>query len=407
MPVRLPLDRLTRGYMIEIRGTEQAYNWGGQHYISLITGSQKVTPEPVAELWFGDHPNGVARLGDGQPLDQWLAEQPEARLGEHSIERFGSRLPFLLKVLDVREPLSIQVHPTIEQARAGFQAEQGISIPAEQRNYKDANHKPELMLALSDFWLLHGFRTDDEIGELLSQTPCLQCLLPIYQEHGCRGLVEHLFQLPEAGLEPLIMPLVEQYQPEYDAGHLSKNNPYFWLIRAYNRAHSSQQPLEAGLLMVLLLNLAYCPRGGVIFQDAGIPHAYLEGQNLELMANSDNVLRAGLTSKHVDIQELLKVASFEPTQASLIEPVDVAGGRQYPVPVDDFCLTEFLLRPGEQLTLPTNPGPCIWFVFSGEMSLSTEPGFWHGGSAFYQPPGDTETVTAQTELLLYRASAKL
>ncbi|MGY5451904.1 mannose-6-phosphate isomerase, class I [Agarivorans sp. MS3-6] len=393
--------------MIQIKGIEQHYDWGGEFYIPLLTGQEHASGEPMAELWLGDHPNGVATLSNGIPLNDWMAANYEGRLGKPCIQRFGKRLPFLLKILDVKAPLSIQVHPTKGQAEKGFQLEQVSAIEPSKRNYKDANHKPELMLALSDFWLLHGFKSDHEITALLSKEESLECLLSPFTLGGTKQLVSHIFAIPSSELAPLIMPIVNQYLDAYQNNCLSKNSPYFWMMRAYIRAASANAQLEAGLLMVLLLNLCYVPKGGVIFQDAGIPHAYLEGQNIELMASSDNVLRAGLTSKHVDPKELLSIVSFEPVKAEVIEPIAQDGGLEYPVPVDDFCLTEYRLKAGESLELPKNTGPCIWFVLSGEMKMNGQDNYWRNGSSFYQEPSNSSTIYAQTELVIYRSSAKL
>lgn len=393
--------------MLEIKGKELDYDWGGQFYIPLITGKEIATGKPTAELWLGDHPNGAATLEDGSAISTWISENPEQRLGKKSIAKFGNQLPYLFKILDVKLPLSIQVHPTIEQAKVGYAIEQTQGIEASKRNYKDANHKPELMLALSDFWLLHGFKTKSQITALLESEKSLACLLPKFNAGGTAELVNHLFNLSPEALSLLIMPIINKNLVDYAHQNLSKNSAYFWMMRSYVRSHqSTEAPLEPGLLMVLLLNLVYVAKGGVLFQDAGIPHAYLEGQNIELMANSDNVLRAGLTNKHVDADELLKVARFDPVSAQLIEPIKSDGGIEYPVPVDDFCLTEYKMLSGKNLTLPENEGPCIWFLLSGEMSIEGHPKHWRNGSAFYQLPNSTNKIYAQTELILYRASAK-
>lgn len=393
--------------MIEIKGTEQQYDWGGQFYIPLITGKKVATGKPSAELWLGDHPNGTATFADGSAISDWIAANPEVALGEKSIARFGKKLPFLFKVLDVKAPLSIQVHPTLEQAQQGFALEQTQHIEPSKRNYKDANHKPELMLALSDFWLLHGFKSEQQIVQLLASEGSLLALQAQFSEGGVKQLVKYIFSLSEAQLTPLIMPIIETHLRAYEQQQLSKNSAYFWMMRAYLRSQADAMPLEAGLLMVLLLNLFYVPKGGVIFQDAGIPHAYLEGQNIELMANSDSVLRAGLTNKHIDADELLKVVRFDALNAQLIRPINADGGIEFPVPVDDFCLTEYKLVAGSTHTLAPNAGPCIWFVLSGEMTIKGHTTHWRNGSAFYQLPNSTDTIHAHSDLVLYRSSAKL
>ena len=399
--------------MLEIKGVMQYYEWGGSHYIPMLLRENATLDLngdvlPVAELWLGDHPGGSAQLVDGSLLSNWIKMNPKLRLGQKSISRFGERLPYLFKVLDVKQPLSIQVHPTLEQARDGYVQELRLNKPAALRNYKDNNHKPELMLALSDFYLLHGFRSDGDIIDRLNEIKELRPLVSIFKGKGLKSFVSFIFDLAQSELDLIIKPVVERHRSAFIQYELSKHQPLFWFMRAALRSEENGQPYEAGLIMTIILNLIYVPKGGVVFQDAGIPHAYLEGQNIELMANSDNVLRGGLTSKHVDVDELLKVTRFEPVIPEIICPVaNDTGGYQYPVPVDDFCLNEYRLERGDTMITPAEEGACIWFVLSGELKLDTQQHFSSPGSAFYQRPGEVNSMVAQSEVIILRASAKV
>ncbi|USD67393.1 mannose-6-phosphate isomerase, class I [Vibrio sp. SCSIO 43136] len=393
--------------MIEIKGTLKNYPWGGKHFLPMMLTDDNAT-QPVAELWLGDHPSGSATLVDGSSLAEWITAAPDVRLGERSVERFGARLPYLLKVLDVKEQLSIQVHPTLEQAKQGYAFEQRQAIPMEKRSYKDDNHKPELMLALSDFYLLHGFRNVTGSVTELNKYPEFERLAQLLNQQGLEKFVATIFQLPTPNLIELIEPVIERYAQAYDQSELSKSDPCFWFMRAAKRAGRDGMPLDAGLVMIFIMNLMYVPKGGVVYQGAGVPHAYLEGQNIELMANSDNVVRGGLTPKHIDINELLNITTFEPiTPICLTGRPTEDGGIDYLVPEDDFELREYRLDAGGRLNTPESQSPCIWFVLSGEVKLGNQRHYSGAGSAFYQRPGEFCVFNASSDCVLYRASCRV
>jgi mannose-6-phosphate isomerase len=390
--------------MIEIKGAIKHYDWGGYYYLPMLLDSHDAR-QPFAELWLGDHFAGSSTLVDGSPLSTWIEAAPEYRLGKKVVEQFGRRLPYLLKVLDVREPLSIQVHPTLEQAKQGFARENARAIESHCRNYKDDNHKPELMLALSDFYLLHGFRNVTEGMNELKKYKSTVSLASLYQDLGLKAFVSTIFSLPESELNNLVSPIVEQYRLSYQQNEISKSQSLFWFMRSALRAERERLPFDAGLIMIFIMNLMYVPKGAVVYQDAGVPHAYLEGQNIELMANSDNVIRAGLTAKHVDVQELLAITRFETITPEVLSGVPTNdGGIEYRVPAKDFQLREYHLRQGQVLTTPDEEGACIWFILSGEVRLANQQHYSGAGSAFYQRPGEVNIIDAKTEVTLYRAS---
>ncbi|ELC3206676.1 mannose-6-phosphate isomerase, class I [Vibrio parahaemolyticus] len=391
--------------MIEIKSAVKKYDWGGVHYLPLLLGMDQVN-EPIAELWLGDHLLGSSTLVDGSTLTAWIQAEPEYRLGKNQVERYGSRLPYLLKVLDVKEPLSIQVHPTLEQAKRGYARENAMNKSADKRSYKDDNHKPELMLALSDFYLLHGFRNVTEAEMELRKHKSLIPLAELYQELGIKGFVASIFSLSQSDLVNLLCPLIRKHRSAYAQNEITKSESLFWFMRAVDRIERDGMNLDAGLIMIFIMNLMYVAKGGVVFQGAGVPHAYLEGQNIELMANSDNVVRCGLTPKHVDIDELLAITDFSPVIPMTVEPQkNEDASFEYVVPVDDFRLREYHLTAGQSLTTPTYDGACIWFVLSGEVKLSNQQHYSGSGSAFYQRPGEVNVINATSDVMLYRASA--
>jgi mannose-6-phosphate isomerase len=185
----------------------------------------------------------------------------------------------------------------------------GIPMDAPNRNYKDPNHKPEVMVALSEFWLLHGFNAN--LHQILDDHEIFNPLVPLLEVKGLKGLYQYVMELPQSGVDAMLRPLAEKIVPLYTKNQLSKSSPDFWAARVMAEAKPSFENLDRGIFSIYFFNIVQLEPGEAVFQDAGIPHAYLEGQNIELMSNSDNVLRAGLTSKHMDIPELMKHTRFE------------------------------------------------------------------------------------------------
>ncbi|HRF38817.1 MAG TPA: class I mannose-6-phosphate isomerase, partial [Saprospiraceae bacterium] len=252
-------------------------------------------------------------------------------------------------ILDVRKMLSIQAHPTIEKAREGFRREneQGIPFTAAHRVYKDPNHKPEVMAALSDFWLLHGFKSPQDIESELARVPELRPLLEHFSHRDTAALYRHLMLMPQSEVDALLLPLRERLEPLFVAGELPKSSPDYWAALAFRDFELPGGHCDRGIFSIYLLHLAHIPQGQGIFQAAGVPHAYLEGQNVELMANSDNVFRGGLTPKYIAVEELLDNLVFEPTPPRLIEGSSLNEVETvYPTPAPDFELSRLELPAG-------------------------------------------------------------
>jgi mannose-6-phosphate isomerase len=281
-------------------------------------------------------------------------------------------LPYLLKVLDVRDMLSIQVHPSKQDAVKGYEEENAKDIPLEDpaRNYKDDNHKPELMYALSDFWLLHGFKTPEKLQKILSLIPELNFLQPVFEHGGYVELYRHVMHMSQAEVNERLQPLVDRIVPLYNKGMLDKGDENFWAARA-TITFSSAVNLDRGIFSVYIFNLVHLKRGECIFQDAGIPHAYLEGQNVEIMANSDNVLRGGLTPKHIDVAELLKHVKCAPIVPAVILgiPSGNEGEQVFMTPAADFELRAINLKSGGLAQIEVKTAD-IFFVYSGAVKVT-------------------------------------
>ncbi len=397
--------------VFKLQGKVQHYAWGGSSYIPQLLSVANPDHQPFAEYWMGAHDNAPASIetGDGDtiPLNQYIREQPEGALGSYTTGRFG-RLPYLLKILDVKDMLSIQVHPTKRNAELEFAAEnkRGVPLNAADRNYKDDNHKPELMLALSEFYLLHGFKPEEDLGRILQTVPELSFLAPVFTKNGYQELYRTVMEMPQSKVNSVLQPLVDRIMPRYKDQELKKHEEDFWAARAaltYNEAGR----IDRGIFSIYFFNLLNLHPGEAIFQDAGLPHAYLEGQNVEIMANSDNVLRGGLTPKHVDVPELLKHVRFEATHPRIIAE-DYGPGRiaVFHTPAPDFELSKLSLLQGESITIRAHSME-IFIVLEGKVGV-IEP----AGSPFSRKRGEAFVafhqakfeLKAQEDSVVYRAS---
>jgi mannose-6-phosphate isomerase len=397
--------------VFKLQGKVQHYAWGGVSYLPQLLHLANPDKKPFAEYWLGAHDNAPAELleegGAVLPLNEYVRQHPESSLGTYTSGRFG-RLPYLLKILDVKDMLSIQVHPTKRNAELEFAAEnkKGVALTAPNRNYKDDNHKPELMLALSEFYLLHGFKPEEELLETLRAVPELVFLAPVFERQGYQELYRTVMEMPQTEVNRVLQPLLDRILPAYKEEKLSKKEEHFWAARA---ALTYDEPgkIDRGIFSIYFFNLLNMHPGEAIFQDAGLPHAYLEGQNVEIMANSDNVLRGGLTPKHVDVPELLKHVRFEATHPRIIME-NYGPGRiaVYHTPAPDFELSKLSLLQGESLTIRTHSVE-VFIVLEGRIGVIEQDGAPFGrkpGEAFVAFHQAKFEIKAQEDAVVYRAA---
>lgn len=342
----------------------RAYAWGSPEVIPRLLG-QEPTGEPQAELWVGAHSGGPSVVaGTGTGLDDYLAADPARLLGAATLTHFGATLPFLLKVLAVERPLSIQVHPTRAQAAAGFAAEDAAEVALDdpRRCYRDTNHKPEMVVALTEFEALLGFRRPEETAALLRSfgLPALTTAASALEApDGLEKVARSWLSAPDDDVVALVADVVGA-APRTAVAELVANL-------------AAQYPGDRGVLLALLLRHVRLAPGEAAFVDAGVPHAYLHGVAIEPQASSDNTLRAGLTPKYVDVDEVAALLRYEPDGALLVEPVLVAPGRQdYPVP----GMTEFLLSriQPESAAVGIGSGPRLVLVVDGTLEARTAAG---------------------------------
>jgi mannose-6-phosphate isomerase len=355
--------------MQKMTNSVQNYAWGSQDALTQLYGIANPDGQPMAELWMGAHPKSPSRVADGngglRSLRELIDEDQPKQLGAEVASRFGE-LPFLFKVLCADQPLSIQVHPSKSSAVAGYAKENAAGIPlsAPERNYKDANHKPELVFALTPFLAMNGFR---ELADIVS------LLQPIAGAH--HDIAAFLQQPDTAHLASLFAALLamsgEQKSLALAVLKAALNNqqgePWDTV-----RFIAGFYPDDSGLFSPLLLNVVRLEPGQAMFLYAETPHAYLKGVALEVMANSDNVLRAGLTPKFIDIPELLANLQFRPQPASglLTQPEQRDNALFFPIPVEDFAFSLHDLSAAPQALAQRSAA--IVFCVNGEAVLEKQ-----------------------------------
>ena len=363
----------TSNKIFKLNGVIQHYAWGGNTFIPDLLGVENTNDKPFAEYWMGAHPlaSAILETNDGPiSLIDIINKNPETVLTKAVYDRFGE-LPYLLKVLDVKQMLSIQVHPTKEEAEKGFDKEEaaGIPINAPNRNYKDRNHKPEVMVALSDFWLLHGFKEKNLLEKTLADVQEFNILLPLFKMDGYQGLYQFVMELAQQEVNSFLMSVVKRVIRQKKDGDLTKSDPGWWVAQLFEDVDQIVD-IDRGVFSIYFFNIVNVQAGEGLFQGAGLPHAYLEGQNIELMANSDNVLRGGLTPKHIDVPELLKHTLFEGIVPNILKGNEIRiGEKLYPCPVPDFAISKIELV-GKRAYTNTAEGLEIIIVTAGGAILN-------------------------------------
>ncbi|RZI95496.1 MAG: mannose-6-phosphate isomerase, class I [Microbacterium sp.] len=347
--------------LIPISNTPREYSWGSQTLIPALEG-RVPTGRPEAEVWFGAHPGSPSRADDGRTLDAVLAGAGHAPL------------PYLLKILAAGRSLSIQAHPSVPEAVAGFAREEAAGIPrdADHRTYRDDNHKPEIIVALSDrFRALVGLRPLEDTRRLLAglgDAPGITALRHRLSDDDAGGRDD-----ARALRDTLAWVLSDDGRAAVDdvIGVLSETPAVDGFAEEIEvlRTIAGDFPGDPGVVVALLMNLVVLRRGEALFAPAGVLHAYQDGLGVELMAASDNVLRGGLTPKHVDVAELLAVVDTTPGPAPIVRPTERDGEAVYDVGVADFRLGRVAVTAGEPVELAVE-GPTILLVTAGEVEIS-------------------------------------
>ena len=389
--------------MLELIGVRQSYPWGTKDAIPSLIG-QAPDAKPWAEQWYGAHPLGDSPTPDGATLSEHLAQQQD-QLGKAALMTFGRRLPFLVKILSAASPLSLQAHPTRQQAREGHARESLLGVPlgAPERSFKDDWPKPETIVALTSFEALVGFRDPVRTAQLFEDLGVGDALAsvigPLRDRDGSPALQEVFLDVLSLDdrrhlVDEVLGAAVNHLDAPGELGLFARTaveiDEYF--------------PSDPGILAALLLNRFSLEPGQALALAPGVMHSYLRGCCIEVMANSDNVLRGGLTAKHIDVDALLHVVSFAPTPAEVLLPSGSDGTYIYPTSFEEFEL--WLLQPtdGSPLQVPRSDSGRICLVASGSFELSGDgdPVVLKPGKAVFI--GAEEAIVARGEGQLFVAA---
>jgi len=357
----------------------QGYAWGSTDGIPSFTGIKNGTGKPMAELWMGAHPGAPSRIASGQgigdavSLDAFIDRDPGAVLGAQTARLFGNRLPFLFKVLSAASPLSLQVHPTKQQAESGFTRDNlaGIPLSSPDRNYRDDNHKPEIIMAVTPFTAMCGFRTVAETVSLFAAAgiPALAPFLAELEKNGTyTSFCKNLLDLPESETKAAIAQVLQRARTITTEATETKEGRAFALVLDL----ADQYPADIGVFAPLYLNVVDLAPGEALYLRAGIMHAYVRGTGLELMASSDNVLRGGLTPKHIDIPELLSVLDPLPYAPAVLPPGKKQGLHRYRTESTELELCR--LAPGNGTHAFEADRPAILVGAEGIVTVGTGAG---------------------------------
>ena len=364
--------------ILKVNGVFKHYDWGGKTFIPSVLNRSNEERKPYAEYWLGS-----------------------------DLHEDAGKLPYLFKVMDVEKMLSIQVHPTKQVAEEKFREEneRGVPLDAPHRNYKDDNHKPELLSPLSDFYLLHGFKPAEQLSQILNSTPELTFLVNEFRTSDYRRLYTKVMTLPQADVNRLLTPLLDRIIPLYNEGKLTRSDEHFWAARAA-LTYNTPEKIDRGIFSIYLFNIVKMKEGEALFQDAGLPHAYLEGRTMEIMANSDNVLRGGLTPKHIDVKELLEHVNFEPTVPNIVTGYTEDTHEEiFKTSAHDFQMSRIIIEAHRGIALPAARAD-IYFVYSGIGTVTSDEdqtGFRSGDSLLVLP-GTVAHFASDSRAVLYRAT---
>ncbi len=359
-----------------LEGKVQHYAWGGYEFIPSLLKMENKRQLTFAEYWLGAHDSNASDVIINEhfkvPLNAFIEKNTDRVLGKSAAEKF-QKLPFLFKILDIREMLSIQVHPDKKSAEIEFEKENeaGIPIHSPQRNYRDDNHKLELAVAIDELWLLHGFKPAEKLIEILTAVPEFNSFIHIYNVSGNEGLYRHVMELAQPSVNAILQTLVSRVEALYEKGLLNKSHEDYWAAKAA-LSYSNDGNIDRGIFSIYFLNLFFLNKGEAVYQDAGILHAYLEGRIVELMSNSDNVLRGGLTVKHIDIDALMKLVDFRETNPDILNPVEQGDCIfVYETESPDFLLKKYSLNAGQQINIQSDAIEVL-FVLEGQVMVQNE-----------------------------------
>ncbi|KAL7607931.1 mannose-6-phosphate isomerase 1 [Lactuca sativa] len=395
-------------HLVKLKCSVQNYDWGRIGYDSRVArlferncGGQIEENKHYAEFWIGTHVSGPSFVEetDNVSLKNWILQNPKV-LGDVVVQKWGRDLPFLLKVLSVGRSLSIQAHPDKELA--------GILHKLQPNMYKDANHKPEMALALTEFEALCGFISSEELDLVLKSVPEINEVIgnenrDVKEDRVLWSIFTKLMSIDRETISTTLSRLITRLNMEKEIRQLSSKEELVLKLE-------KQYPNDVGVLAALLFNHLKLNPGEALYIGANEPHAYLTGECVECMAASDNVVRAGLTPKYMDVKILCSMLTYNQGLPEILKGVPLNPyTRRYTPPFEEFEVDRCVLTEGATVVFPAVPGPAVFVVISGEGSMLTSSSeesvsvSVSEGSALFAPAGTEVCVSTESKVELYRA----
>ncbi len=391
----------------KLKNKIQEYTWGSKIFIPELLGFKNSEAKPQAELWMGAHPKASSKISKKDKtisLADLIRQNPARILGSEVAFNFNNKLPFLFKVLAAGQPLSIQAHPNLKKAKEGFDRENkaGIPLSAPTRNFKDDNHKPELICALTSFDAMCGFRDVNDIVEILHYLDLIKILPGAIElqknpsENSLKNFFSNLINSTSKEKTEFVNSLVRETSNKTPRTENEKL-VFEWILKL-----SKKYPGDIGIFSPILLNVIRLQPGEALYLDAGILHAYLNGAGIEIMANSDNVLRGGLTPKHVDVPELLKTLTFKNGKVNIIRPEQKGESEfVYQTPVREFELSFLKISEKKHFKIMETKCSQIMLCTKGNSEI-----FWNSNKNLKVKKGESIFISAGTKDLKIKGNSE-
>lgn len=390
--------------MIELKGLVRFGDWGGWHFFPQLLKIQH-SKQAITSLCFSDNPRYSASLVDGSLLSHWLSLAPDIRIGKDILKQYGSRIPFEFSLLDIQAPCGLQAHPNQLKAKQGYDDENKRNRPYSIRLFKDVYSKSQVRLAISDCYLLLGFKEAKAALYELKRYKALDSYALILEEYGIRGLLRYLIQQSPTEIQSVLYPLKAQYQDSFLQHELPKSESLYWFMALAQRYEEQGRVMDWVLVASFLMNLIYLPKEQAVYIASGTLYTDLFGQALAVTNLSNNTLSTDDELTQQQTQQMIEILNFDHQKISFLDKQDVAPeGQAYCVPNQDFSLQEFRLMPQESLVTPMGDCPCYWLVLSGEVKVNSQLHYSLPGSVFYQKPNEINSIKAFSNSVIYRIS---
>ena len=399
--------------VFQIKGNFQHYDWGGRNFLPNLFQLKNEQLKPYAEYWLGAHPHLSSTLihlqnEKNNSLHEFIKTNPKSTLSEKTFNAFGE-LPFLCKIMDVNQMLSIQAHPNKEQALEGFEKENNQTNAQDFKNrfYKDANYKHEIIIAWSDFWLLYGIREPKEILATFQQLESCKEIFELVKEHNPIDAIKKLLFFSEEQKEIICTHLKNELTQRKTTENWNEDSYDFWIMNAFEQFSSSSINQQFGVLLIYFMNLLKLKKDSLIYMPSSTIHAYLKGRGFEVISNSDNVVRLALTNKKIDEEEFFKIGDFNPITQERISVFNLQENTIFKPPIQDFKIEVINLKPQQSISFECKGAELIFCKEGAGNFRFEENKKFKKTDSFFITSNSKLTITSEITSTLYRISDNL